>query len=83
MPSGQTAVALSSKQPCSFLYKDRMFYITDPALGFERSMDPETFFQSIVNAVECAREYRPWDRPTAEIITFPRHQAATSGRPSK
>lgn len=78
MPSGQAAAALPSRQPCSFEYRDRMFYITDPALGFERAMDAETFFETVVNAVECARAHRPWDKPTAEIIDFRQHHAASS-----
>lgn len=74
---------LPSEQPCTFEYRDRCFYISDPALGFVRTMSAETFFQSIANAVECSRKHRPWEKPTAEIISFADHHAATSGKPSK
>jgi hypothetical protein len=74
---------LRCDQPIEYEYRGGIFYISDPTLGFVRSMDPESFFQSIANAVECSRGHRPWEeRPSAEIINLADH-AATSGRPSK
>jgi hypothetical protein len=80
--SAAATTVLPSSQPCVFEYRDQLFYIVDPALGFARAMSAETFFQTIANAVECSRQHRPWERPTAEIISFADH-AAASGRPSK
>jgi hypothetical protein len=76
------AATLVCERPCEFAYRNGLFYIGDPALGFDRSMSADTFFQTIANAVECSRLHRPWDRPSAEIIDFAAHQAAT-GRSSK
>lgn len=85
MASAVPAV-LQCEQPLTFEYRDaeKTFYICDPALGFLRSMPAEPFFATIVNAVECSRAHRPWVRPTAEVIDFADHQAASvSGRSPK
>jgi hypothetical protein len=77
------APVLRCERPIEYEYRGGTFYINDPALGFVRTMEAESFFQSIANAVECSRGHRPWEeRPTAKIISFADH-AATSGRPSK
>lgn len=74
---------LRCDQPIECEYRGGLFYISDPALGFVRTMEADAFFQTIANAVECSRGHRPWEeRPTAKIISFADH-AATSGRPSK
>lgn len=83
MPGSAIAAELRTSQPIEFEYRDGLFHLNDPSLGFLRSMPPAQFFASIVNAVECARKHRPWEKPTAEIICFASHQAAASGRPSK
>jgi hypothetical protein len=73
---------LPCEEPIEFEYRGGMFYLSDPALGFSRAMRPSVFFATIAKAVECSRDHRPWDRPSAEIIDFAAH-AAASGKPSK
>lgn len=81
----KVAAALRSDQPSTFEYRDkeRLFYVTHPALGFPLEIPAETFFENVASAVECARQYRPWRRPSAEIIDFRAHQAAASGNSGK
>jgi hypothetical protein len=76
-------VELPCEKPITFEYRGGKFHITDPALGFARCMGPETFFQSIANAVECSRGHRPWDQPSAEIVSLADHAAALRGSVSK
>jgi hypothetical protein len=85
MPENASVQDLRAEQPITFEYdpREQIFLVNVPALGFPLAIPAPTFFENIVAAVECSRSHRPWDRPTAEIIDFARHQAATSGRPSK
>jgi hypothetical protein len=85
MASSAKAAELRSEQPALFEYREReqVFHVTVPSLGFPLVIPAATFFENIVNAVDCSRQHRPWDRPSAEIIDFAAHQAAISGRPSK
>lgn len=72
---------LACNEPCVFEYRGGVFEVFDPALGFPRAMSVDAFFQTIANAVECARQHRPWDRPSADVISLADH--AATGRSSK
>lgn len=73
---------LVSEVACIFEFRDGLFYIADMSLDVTRAMRPDAFFQTIANAVECSRQYRPWEKPSAEIINLADH-AAASGNSGK
>lgn len=52
-----SAAELRSERPSKFEYRDNVFYVDDPALGFVRSMPIETFLQNFEGAAKAIIAY--------------------------
>jgi hypothetical protein len=59
MPLRNFAAVLRSDEPCTFEYraKEKLFYVADPALGFSRTMSPETMLRSFEQAARAILAY--------------------------
>jgi hypothetical protein len=68
-------VALVCEQPLEFLYRDGLFYVSDPTSGGCQAFRPHTFLASFHNAGQAMQDY--YARRTAEVIDFPK--AAEAG----
>lgn len=77
MPKPEAAIF--SEEGCFFELREGLFYVHDEALHTVRVMRPTAFMETIARAVECARQHRPWERASGDVIDF----HAATGRSSK
>lgn len=71
-------MAAMVEQAADYEYRKGLFYVT---IGSIRLVfEPDVFMQSLVGAIDCSRQHRPWERKSAEVVSL--HQAAT-GKSSK
>lgn len=74
MPQSASATAvLRSEQVSTFEFRDKMFYATDPALGFARAIPVDTFLRNFEGCAKAIMDYHAsiGVHPTgAEIIQF-------------
>jgi hypothetical protein len=67
------AATLVCEQPCEFAYRDGVFIVTDPSLGFDRAIPVATFLRNFENSAIAINAYLASESvpaSSAKIIPF-------------
>lgn len=78
MPSTASVAELRADNPILFEYRNGMFYLSDPSLGFLRAMPAESFLRSFEGAAKAITSYlASVDTPQAggDVVPFRRKRA--------